>query len=110
MTFGSPVTKLYGWAFPAYFGSDALSPDRPRTWRWCNFFYGTDPIGGPIFPDHPSAGVDQVLSDPPSAWYVYGQEPPVLGRHSGYWIDRRVWDQVDRYAKELPVPGRPAPG
>ncbi|WP_319462366.1 hypothetical protein [Micromonospora sp. RTP1Z1] len=104
VTFGSPVTKLYGWAFPAYFGSDALGPGRPRAWRWHNFYYDSDPIGGPIFPDEPSAGVDQALSDPPTAWYVYGQEPPVLGRHSGYWVDPRVWNLVDTYAEELPLP------
>jgi hypothetical protein len=104
VTFGSPVTKLYGWAFPAYFGAEALGPGRPRTWRWRNYSYATDPIGGPIFPDDPSAGVDELLTDPPTAWYVYGQEPPLLGRHSGYWADPRVWDLVDRYAAELPLP------
>ncbi|MEU4780560.1 hypothetical protein [Micromonospora sp. NPDC023633] len=40
---------------------------------------------------------------------MHGQQPPVLGRHSGYWIDSRVWDLVDRYAEELPLPGNPPP-
>ncbi|MBY8870382.1 hypothetical protein K7640_00810 [Micromonospora sp. PLK6-60] len=102
VTFGSPVTKLYGWAFPAYFGPDALGADRPRTWRWRNFWYPTDYIGGPVLAD--SAGVDEALTDPPTCWYVYGQDPPVLGRHSGYWGDGRVWAVVDRYAGELPLP------
>ncbi|MER5335280.1 hypothetical protein [Micromonospora sp. NPDC002717] len=109
VTFGSPLTKLYAWGFPAYFADGALGADRPTVWRWRNFYYETDFIGGPIFPDDPANEVDQMLTDPPTAWYVHGQQPPVLGRHSGYWTDPRVWDLVDRYAEELPLPGNPPP-
>lgn len=103
------MTKLYAWGFPAYFGNGALGPGRPRVWRWRNFSYPTDFIGGPTFPDDPTAGIDETLSDPPTAWYVYGQVPPVLGRHSGYWTDFRVWALVDEWAAELPQapPARP---
>ena len=44
-------------------------------------------------------------NDPATAWYVYGQDPPTLGRHSGYWIDPAVWTVVDKYAEALPSPG-----
>ncbi|OLB78580.1 MAG: hypothetical protein AUI14_12835 [Actinobacteria bacterium 13_2_20CM_2_71_6] len=42
-------------------------------------------------------------------WYVFGQKPPVLGRHTGYWGDPAVWDVVEAYAKDLPVPTVPPP-
>ena len=53
---------------------------------------------------YPAGGVDETLSDLPTAWYIYGQMPPVRGRHSGYWADSRVWDLVDRWAADLPLP------
>jgi hypothetical protein len=110
VTFGSPLGKFYGWAFPAYFGAAALAAMRLRVWRWRNFYYDTDYIGGPVLPElDPDApdNPDQRLDDPPTAWYVYGQEPPALGRHTGYWVDPTVWQMVDRYAAELPVPTAP---
>ena len=52
ITFGSPLVKLYGWAFPAYFDSALLGPLAPggtgRLNDWRNFSYPTDPIGGPV--------------------------------------------------------------
>ncbi|GGL16830.1 hypothetical protein [Mangrovihabitans endophyticus] len=101
ITFGSPLDKLYGWAFPAYFGPDVLADLRAKTWRWTNFFYPTDYIGGPV---HAGDGVDVKLSDPVSTWYVYGQNPPAMGRHSAYWSDRRVWVVVDEAARDIAVP------
>jgi hypothetical protein len=109
VTFGSPLTKLYGWAFPAYLGEGVLTAARPRVWRWRNFFYDTDYIGGPVFPPDAPGAIDRRLPDPPTAWYVYGQEPPTLGRHSGYWIDPLVWQTVDEYAEGLPARVATAP-
>ena len=90
VTFGSPLMKLYGWAFPAYVHDGVL--DRLRQWR--NFSYPTDYIGGPVG----RAGVDVPLPDPDTAWYTAGEPMPRMRRHTGYWSDEAMWQQIDRLA------------
>ena len=109
ITFGSPVCKLYGWSFPAYVGPELLKPlARAGTGRvndWRNFYYPTDPIGGPVAPDLFAASgyrVDTGLLDPEHCYYVYGQPPPSAKGHSGYWSDPRVWNRINRVAAGLP--------
>ena len=109
ITFGSPVVKLYRWGFPAYVTPDlltALAPGGPgRVDGWCNYYYLTDPIGGPVAADlSPADGsrVDQDLLDPAQSWYVYRQPAPSPKGHSGYWADPRVWTGVDRMAATGP--------
>jgi hypothetical protein len=104
VTFGSPVGKLYGWGFPAYFDAALVSPlvpggGQPSGWR--NFYYPTDPIGGPVtrgLPETVQAQVDTEFLDPADCYYVYGQAPPAAQGHSGYWADRRVWDLINELA------------
>jgi hypothetical protein len=105
ITFGSPVCKLYTWGFPAYIGHDLLEPLVPggpgRLNDWHNFYYPTDPIGGPVAKDiSPAAGnlVDHGLLDPAECYFIYGQEPPSSQGHSGYWADPRVWDTINQIA------------
>jgi len=104
ITFGSPVVKLYRWGFPAYVTPallTALAPDgRGGVDDWCNDFYPTDPIGGPVAAD--CSGVDRDLLDPAQCWYVYGQPTPAPQGHSGYWADPRVWAMVNRMAATAP--------
>ena len=89
------MTKLYGWAFPAYVHGGVL--DRLREWR--NFSYPTDYIGGPVG----RAGVDVPLPDPASAWYTAGEPMPPMRRHTGYWSDEAMWREINRLA-EVPAP------
>jgi len=105
ITFGSPLVKLYGWAFPAYFDDKLLGRLAPggdgqvRDWR--NFYYPTDPIGGPVTRGLSATvqeRVDEEFPDPADCYYVYGQAPPASGGHSGYWADRRVWDVINKIA------------
>jgi hypothetical protein len=110
ITFGSPLAKLYGWGFPAYFDPALLGPLVPggvgRLNDWRNFYYLTDPIGGPVARDLPAACRDRVdteFSDPARCYYLYGQAPPAPQLHSGYWADPRVWIEVNRLAAELAV-------
>lgn len=105
ITFGSPVVKLYGWGFPAYVTEELLKRLAPggegRVNSWHNLFYPTDPIGGPVGGDLPSADgslVDRDLLDPAHCWYIYGQDAPAPQGHSGYWADPRVWDLINRDA------------
>jgi hypothetical protein len=107
VTFGSPVVKLYGWGFPAYVTPNLLSALAPGSGvdDWCNHYYPTDPIGGPVAADLSQADgsrVDQDLLDPAQCWYVYGQPAPAPQGHCGYWADPRVWAAVDRMAATSP--------
>ena len=108
ITFGSPLVKLYGWGFPAYFDAALLGPLVPGGTAglndWRNFYYPTDPIGGPVASHLPEPCRDRVdiqLLDPADCYYVYGQAPPASQGHSGYWADRRVWDVIDDMAAGL---------
>jgi hypothetical protein len=108
ITFGSPLIKLYGWGFPAYFGRELLgslaSGGAGELNDWHNFHYPTDPIGGPIAAGLPAACGDLVdigYLDPAECYYVYGQAPPSAQGHSGYWADPRVWAEINRVAARL---------
>ena len=91
VTYGSPLRKLYGRAFPAYWSREAIdSVLDPATslvhqGRWANVYYYTDYIGGTVM----VPGVDRRLPDPPSSVYVYGQHPPSVLSHTGYSRDPR---------------------
>ncbi|WP_327321861.1 hypothetical protein OG735_04640 [Streptomyces sp. NBC_01210] len=91
LTYGSPLERLYGRWFPAYFGPVALSELRSEVHCWRNLWRRTDPIGGPVMipaeGDHPEVDRD-ALKDP----VVYGRSArhplpePILG-HSEYQAD-----------------------
>jgi hypothetical protein len=105
LTYGSPLARLYGGFFPAYFSPAALErlggfladtpgPDRATwRWRWRNLYRPSDPIGGAVFCERDPGGpadpgdVDVVLRDP-----VFARppgdpcHPPTLG-HSNYFAD-----------------------
>lgn len=110
-TFGSPLGKLYSWAFPAYVNDSVLGrliqKDGPG---WTNFHYPTDPIGGPVFQDGENQPVDVYLLDPAGCQYIYGQPKPTPGGHSGYWTDPRVWEPIGKLANDIqPPPPAPQP-
>ncbi|GGN87132.1 hypothetical protein GCM10010112_69420 [Actinoplanes lobatus] len=88
-TFGSPLMKLYGWAFPAYINDRVLAGLRD----WRNFSYPTDYIGGPVG----RADVDVPLPDPESVFYTAGEPMPRMRRHTGYWSDEAMWQQIDQH-------------
>ena len=50
LTYGSPLERLYGRWFPAYFGPAALRGLRRGVAAWRNLWRDTDPIGGPVEP------------------------------------------------------------
>jgi hypothetical protein len=114
ITFGSPVAKLYGWGFPAYFNRSLIEPLGPGGQAglsdWRNFYYPTDPIGGPVAGDLTRADgslVDEGLLDPAECYYVYGQPPPSPRGHFGYWADPRVWNLINQTAAGAGIPRPP---
>ncbi|MET9346050.1 hypothetical protein [Streptomyces termitum] len=110
LTYGSPLERLYGRWFPAYFGPEALR-DLSRTVHcWTNLHRATDPIGGPVrvpAEDGRPAVDAPALRDP----VVYGRTrahplpEPVLG-HSDYQADPAFAERraalLDRLPPALP--------
>jgi len=106
LTLACPARRLYGRAFPAYFGGDQLAAlaemlDANRTngeGRWKNLCRRSDPIGSWVFREpepctdqvYLAANVDQACWDPvvlvPDA---YPAPPPTHG-HADFWPDPRT--------------------
>ncbi|MEW2069316.1 hypothetical protein [Streptomyces sp. NPDC007346] len=90
LTYGSPIERLYGRWFPAYFGALPLLGLNRSVHCWRNLYRATDPIGGPVrLSADPDPGVDRgPLRDP----LAYGRTTalplpePILG-HSDYQAD-----------------------
>ncbi|MGW1316175.1 hypothetical protein [Streptomyces sp. NPDC002426] len=90
LTYGSPIERLYGRWFPAYFGRVPLEGLQRSVHCWRNLWRATDPIGGPVRIDEGQGHeVDRgPLKDP----LVYGRTTehplpePILG-HSDYQAD-----------------------
>ncbi|MFI6698487.1 hypothetical protein ACIBJC_05820 [Streptomyces sp. NPDC050509] len=91
LTYGSPLERLYGRWFPAYFGAQQLSDLSKELHCWRNLWRATDPIGGPVLvpADGDGSQVDRgPLKDP----LAYGRTvlhplpEPILG-HSDYQAD-----------------------
>jgi hypothetical protein len=130
LTLACPARRLYGRAFPAYFGAKQLetlasmlsgtgiSPDPARR-RWKNLVRRSDYIGSWIFTEPQPANtttpaeiqpdiVDQPCWDPVALVADLDPTPPPIHYHSGFWQDPRV-TQLGRYlggllaARELPT-------
>ncbi|WP_181364982.1 hypothetical protein [Arthrobacter sp. HMWF013] len=104
VTLGSPLAKLYRWAFPALF-SDGLLQSFAKGHggfgdiHWRNVFYATDYIGGPVATKAWSASlrkIDMSMIDPMTDKFVFGQPLPNILSHTGYWVDPRFWREVEK--------------
>ncbi|MER5307622.1 hypothetical protein ABT034_07515 [Streptomyces sp. NPDC002773] len=91
LTYGSPLERLYGRWFPAYFGPEALRALHRTVHCWNNLYRATDPIGGPVRvpaeDDRPA--VDAAVLLDPVAYGRTRRHPlpePILG-HSDYQAD-----------------------
>lgn len=101
----APVRRLYGRAFPAYFGPAALNRLRAHLGgvdaRWRTLVRRSDFIGAEAFAARTSpddhAAVDRTLFDPPTLWPDSDPSPPPTHLHSDFFAD----PQVDPYAAQL---------
>ncbi|MFJ5263385.1 hypothetical protein ACIQAC_23255 [Streptomyces sp. NPDC088387] len=116
LTYGSPLERLYGRWFPAYFGPASLSALHHDVDCWRNLYRVTDPIGGPIrLTGECGPEVDREALDDPLAFGRTDLHPlpaPILG-HSDYQADPAFEDERARLLDRLHpgVPGqRPETG
>ncbi|MFF8839278.1 hypothetical protein [Streptomyces sp. NPDC015130] len=110
LTYGSPLERLYGRWFPAYFGPEALRALHRTVHCWSNLHRATDPIGGPVRvpaeADRPAVDAEVLLD--PVAYGRTREHPlpePILG-HSDYQADpefaRRRSALLDRLPSAVP--------
>ncbi|MFJ9551172.1 hypothetical protein [Streptomyces erythrochromogenes] len=89
LTYGSPLARLYGRWFPAYFGPGQLAALHRDVDCWRNLWRATDPIGGPALPGPDSPEVDRGPLADPLAYGRSARHPlpaPILG-HADYQAD-----------------------
>jgi hypothetical protein len=122
LTLASPARRLYGRAFPAYFGGHQLEtlrdlldggPDAPGRWR--NLRRRSDYIGSWVFAEPPprlDAGltgyIDQPCWDPVVLVPDADPVPPPVHRHSAWWPDPRTSELGGYLAGLLAGQVRPA--
>ncbi|MFF5973243.1 hypothetical protein ACFY7C_17135 [Streptomyces sp. NPDC012769] len=106
LTYGSPLERLYGRWFPAYFGPASLRALHRTVHCWSNLYRSTDPIGGPVrVPaegDRPAVDRAELLD--PVAYGRTRRHPlpePILG-HSDYQADPAFADARSALLDRLP--------
>ncbi|MGW2677232.1 hypothetical protein [Streptomyces sp. NPDC001436] len=111
LTHGSPLARLYGRWFPAYFGPGALAALHRDLDCWRNLWRATDPIGGPV---GAGAGTDGPVDRGPLADPVaYGRDalhplPAPILRHGDYQADPAFTAERDALLARLATAPRPA--
>ncbi|SHM84659.1 MULTISPECIES: hypothetical protein [Streptomyces] len=110
LTYGSPLERLYGRWFPAFFGPPALTGLHREMDDWRNLWRFTDPIGGPILLScEDGRAVDEGPLRDPLAFGRTLQNPlpaQILG-HGDYQADP-VFDRVRAELLARLGPGIPA--
>ncbi len=123
LTLAAPVRRLYGRAFPAYFGRDELGVlyerfRRGDDVRWRNLVRRSDYIGGWIFerPEDPASPnwprIDHEILDPPVLWTDENPTPPPTHLHSDWFPDPQTRPYAATLAGlvDLGVGGEGSPG
>ena len=116
LTMAAPVRRLYGRAFPAYFGTAQLDRLKTKltsedgTVRWRNAIRRSDYIGGWALDEDYSAAsaVDREIYDPPVLWTDADPAPPPMHLHSDWFPDPQTRAHADDMAATLRSLDRPA--
>ncbi len=111
LTYGSPLERLYGRWFPAYFGPSQLDALHGELNDWRNLWRRTDPIGGRIrLTDPAGPAVDVGPLPDPAAYGRTARNPlpaPILA-HSDYQADPAFAAERAELLARIPDTGRPA--
>ncbi|MFH8371653.1 hypothetical protein [Streptomyces sp. NPDC018031] len=112
LTYGSPLERLYGRWFPAYFGPRQLRALHGEVRCWRNLWRYTDPIGGPVrLPDGTGPEVDRGALRDPLAYGRTAEHPlpaPILG-HGDYQADPAFEEERATLLARLPGQECPVP-
>ena len=113
LTLASPAHRLYGRAFPAYFGTRQLAELEKKltddgTVRWVNLVRRSDYIGG-WARSADLHGVDREIYDPPVLWQQANPAPPPIHRHSDWFPDPQTRPAADALSSLLTQPRRRRP-
>ncbi|MCX5197139.1 hypothetical protein OOK31_25125 [Streptomyces sp. NBC_00249] len=109
LTYGSPLARLYGRWFPAYFGPGPLAALHRDLDCWRNLWRATDPIGGPVAVA--ADGAEPVDRGPLADPLAYGRSPrhplpaPILG-HGDYEADPAFTTERDALLARLAAAAR----
>jgi hypothetical protein len=111
LTYGSPLERLYGRWFPAYFGPQALRDLHGELRAWRNLWRATDPIGGPVG-CHRGDGDTEVDAPAFTDPLAYGRDdrhplPEPILAHSDYQADPRFADERAGLLDLLSAAGQP---
>jgi hypothetical protein len=119
LTYGSPLERLYGRWFPAYFGPKALLGLSTELDCWRNLWRHTDPIGGPMLivgedvhtaagrgDPHPGAACEQahpgaVCEDPTDVDRAALKDPVVYGRSERHPLPEPILGHSDYQADPM---------
>ena len=122
LTLACPARRLYGRAFPSYFGQQHLEQLRSLLSRdgreyWRNAVRRSDYIGSWIFSppgpsrarEHLTEHLDQLCWDPVILARDSEPTPPPIHRHSGWWADPGA-GEIASYLVDLLCGTPPAAG
>lgn len=114
LTLACPAHRLYGRAFPLYFGPDQLqmllseklthkvvdetTKTEKTVVRWINLCRRSDYVGGPI-----GMGLDRWILDPPALWPSSNPSPPPMHLHSDWFPDPKTHPPVLELRDQLPT-------
>lgn len=95
ITYGCPITTLYGALFPAYFGETEVKTLKEKILAgdemgWWNFWRKTDPIGGPVFGPPRAAEPQDIEVDDPAIRPASDEipfTPPALEDLRPAWVE-----------------------